>query len=226
MNDLGSLIPSKKERITDPTVGRLVAYRRLLMRLVDEGVPVVSSKEIGDMLRIKSSQVRKDLSYLGEFGKRGVGYDVSRLLEDLAGILAPFEMWHIGLVGIGRLGEALLNHRSFLSENYEVTAVFDSNPLKVGNTYAGIMCYHIDDLPKVINEKNISVLILTVPPQAAQGILDAAVRTGRIEGVLNFSAAVLTAPPEVQIKNVDIFIELEKLLFKLKASEQKRKQHA
>lgn len=226
VNDLGSPIPSKKEQITDPTVGRLVAYRRLLMRLVDEGVPVVSSKEMGEMLRIKSSQVRKDLSYLGEFGKRGVGYDVSRLLEDLAGILAPFEMWHIGLVGVGRLGEALLNHRSFLSENYEVTAVFDSNPLKVGNSYAGKMCYHIDDLSKVIIGKNISVLILSVPQQAAQGILDAAVKTGRIEGVLNFSAAVLTAPPEVQIKDVDIFIELEKLLFRLKASEQKRKQRA
>ncbi len=221
---MGFLIPSKKERITDPTVGRLVAYRRLLMRLVDDGVPVVSSKEIGEMLRLKSSQVRKDLSYLGEFGKRGVGYDVSRLLEDLAGILAPFEMWRIGLVGIGRLGEALLNHRSFLSENYEVTAVFDSNPDKIGRSYAGKLCYHIDDLPRIIAEKNISVLILTVPQQAAQAVLDAAAGTGKIEGVLNFSAAVLQAPPGVQVKDVDIFIELEKLLFKLKASEQKKKQ--
>ncbi|BDF77759.1 redox-sensing transcriptional repressor Rex [Pyramidobacter piscolens] len=221
---MGFPIPSKKERITDPTVGRLVAYRRLLMRLVDDGVPVVSSKEIGEMLRLKSSQVRKDLSYLGEFGKRGVGYDVSRLLEDLAGILAPFEVWRIGLVGIGRLGEALLNHRSFLSENYEVTAVFDSNPDKVGRSYAGKLCYHIDDLPRVIVEKDISVLILTVPQQAAQAVLDAAAGTGKIEGVLNFSAAVLQAPPGVQVKDVDIFIELEKLLFKLKASEQKKKQ--
>lgn len=221
---MGFPIPSKKERITDPTVGRLVAYRRLLMRLVDDGVPVVSSKEIGEMLRLKSSQVRKDLSYLGEFGKRGVGYDVSRLLEDLAGILAPFEVWRIGLVGIGRLGEALLNHRSFLSENYEVTAVFDSNPDKVGRSYAGKLCYHIDDLPRVIAEKNISVLILTVPQQAAQAVLDAAAGTGKIEGALNFSAAVLQAPPGVQVKDVDIFIELEKLLFKLKASEQKKKQ--
>lgn len=176
------------------------------------------------MLRLKSSQVRKDLSYLGEFGKRGVGYDVSRLLEDLAGILAPFEMWRIGLVGIGRLGEALLNHRSFLSENYEVTAVFDSNPDKIGRSYAGKLCYHIDDLPRIIAEKNISVLILTVPQQAAQAVLDAAAGTGKIEGVLNFSAAVLQAPPGVQVKDVDIFIELEKLLFKLKASEQKKKQ--
>lgn len=221
---MGFPIPSKKERITDPTVGRLVAYRRLLMRLVDDGVPVVSSKEIGEMLRLKSSQVRKDLSYLGEFGKRGVGYDVGRLLEDLAGILAPFEVWRIGLVGIGRLGEALLNHRSFLSENYEVTAVFDSNPDKVGRSYAGKLCYHIDDLPRVIAEKNISVLILTVPQQAAQAVLNAAAGTGKIEGVLNFSAAVLQAPPGVQVKDVDIFIELEKLLFKLKASEQKKKQ--
>lgn len=223
---MGSPIPSKKERITDPTVGRLVAYRRLLMRLESEGIPVVSSQEIGEMLRLKSSQVRKDLSYLGEFGKRGVGYDVSRLLEDLAGILAPFQMWHIGLVGMGRLGEALLNHRSFLSENYEVSAVFDRNPLKVGRTYVGKTCYHIDDLPKVIEEKNISVLILTVPQQSAQSVLDLAMTTGRIEGVLNFSAAVLTAPASVEIKNVDIFIELERLLFRLKVTEQKRAQCA
>ena len=219
---MGSPIPSKKEQITDPTVGRLVTYRRLLMRLVDEGVPVVSSKEIGEMLRLKSSQVRKDLSYLGEFGKRGVGYDVSLLLQDLAGILAPFEVRRIGLVGIGRLGEALLNHRSFLSENYEVTAVFDSNPAKVGRVYAGKKCYDIADMPRVIAEKDISVIILTVPASAAQRVLDAAVSTGRIAGALNFSAAVLPAPPEVEVRDVDIFVELEKLLFRLKATEQKK----
>ena len=219
---MGSPIPSKKEQITDPTVGRLVTYRRLLMRLVDEGVPVVSSKEIGEMLRLKSSQVRKDLSYLGEFGKRGVGYDVSLLLQDLAGILAPFEVRRIGLVGIGRLGEALLNHRSFLSENYEVTAVFDSNPAKVGRVYAGKKCYDIADMPRVIAEKDISVIILTVPASAAQRVLDAAVSTGRIAGALNFSAAVLTAPPEVEVRDVDIFVEWEKLLFRLKATEQKK----
>ena len=219
---MGSPIPSKKEQITDPTVGRLVTYRRLLMRLVDEGVPVVSSKEIGEMLRLKPSQVRKDLSYLGEFGKRGVGYDVSLLLQDLAGILAPFEVRRIGLVGIGRLGEALLNHRSFLSENYEVTAVFDSNPAKVGRSFAGKMCYSVADLPRVIAEKDISVLILTVPAAAAQNVLDMAAATGRIVGVLNFSAAVLTAPPDVEVRDVDIFVELEKLLFRLKATEQKK----
>lgn len=218
------LIPLKKEQITDPTVGRLVAYRRLLMRLADDGVPVVSSREIGEILRLKSSQVRKDLACLGELGRRGVGYDVRRLLEDLAGILAPFEMRRIGLVGIGRLGEALLNHRSFLSENYEVAAIFDSDSDKVGRSYAGKLCWHINDMPRVIAEKNITVLILTVPQHAAQAVLDVAAGTGKIEGVLNFSAAILQAPSGVQIKDVDIFIELEKLLFKLKASEQKKRQ--
>ena len=221
---MSSPIPSKKEQITDPTVGRLVAYRRLLMRLVDEGIPLVSSKEIGEMLRLKSCQVRKDLSYLGEFGKRGVGYNVKRLLEDLAGILAPFEIWRIGMVGVGRLGEALLNHRSFLSENYEVTALFDVNKEKVGHAYAGKICYHIDHLPEIIVQKNISVLMLTVPQQAAQSVVNLALTTGKIEGILNVSSTVITGPPQVQVKDVDIFIELEKLLFRLKANEQKRKQ--
>ncbi|MDY3868377.1 MAG: redox-sensing transcriptional repressor Rex [Pyramidobacter sp.] len=219
-----SPIPSKKEQITDPTVGRLVAYRRLLMRLVEDGIPLVSSKEIGELLRIKSCQVRKDLSYLGEFGKRGVGYNVNRLLEDLASILAPFEMWRIGLVGVGRLGEALLNHRSFLSENYEVVALFDTDKDKIGYSYSGKLCYHVDHLPEIIVQKNISVLMLTVPQQAAQPIVDMAVKTGRIEGILNFSSAVISVPPHIVVKDVDIFIELEKLLFKLKAKEQKRKE--
>ena len=220
---MGSPIPSKKEQITDPTVGRLVAYRRLLMRLVDEGVPVVSSSEIGERLKLKSSQVRKDLSYLGEFGKRGIGYDVSRLLRDLADILAPFEMWHIGLVGMGRLGEALIKHRSFLSENYEVAAVFDRNPEKVGRIYSGKRCYHVSEMPRVITEKDIGVMILTVPQQAAQFVLDIALQSGKIKGVLNFSAAVLAVPQGVEVRDVDIFVELEKLLFKLKATEQKTK---
>ena len=223
---MGSPIPSKKEQITDPTVGRLVTYRRLLMRLVDEGVSVVSSREIGDRLKLKSSQVRKDLSYLGEFGKRGIGYDVSRLLGDLADILAPFEMWHIGLVGMGRLGEALITHRSFLSENYDVAAVFDRNPEKIGRTYVGKTCYNVMDMPAVIAEKDISVIILTVPQQAAQSVLDMALQSGKIKGVLNFSSTVLVAPPDVEVKDVDIFVELEKLLFKLKATEQKRKSFA
>ena len=201
-----------------------MTYRRLLMRLEEEGKPVISSKEIGDMLRIKSSQVRKDLSYLGEFGKRGVGYNVSRLLEDLAGILAPFDVWHIGMVGVGRLGHALLQHRSFLSENYEVTAVFDSDLDKIGRFFAGKECYSIDRLTEIIEADRISVLIFTLPPYYAQEVLDRAVATGRITGVLNFTSSVLTAPPSVEIKDVDIFVELEKLLFKLKASEQKKKQ--
>ena len=223
---MGALIPSKKDQITDPTVGRLVTYRRLLMRLVEEGIPVVSSKEIGEMLRIKSSQVRKDLSYLGEFGKRGVGYDVGRLLEDLAGILAPFEMWRIAMVGVGRLGAALLNHRSFLSENYEVVSVFDSDPEKVGKTFSGKVCLHVDQLPETILKEKISVLILTLPPYCAQQVLDRATATGRIQGVLNFTSVVLSAPPAVEIKDVDIFVELEKLLFRLKATEQKKIQSA
>lgn len=220
---MGSPIPSKKEQITDPTVGRLVAYRRLLMRLVDEGVRVISSSEIGERLKLKPSQVRKDLSYLGEFGKRGIGYEVPRLLGDLAGILAPFEIRRIGLIGVGRLGEALITHRSFLSENYEVAALFDNDPAKIGQYFCGKRCYGLSDMKDAIRENGISVLMLTVPQYAAQSVLDLALESGRIKGVLNFSAAVLVVPKDVEVRDVDVFVELEKLLFRLKATEQKSK---
>ena len=140
-----------------------------------------------------------------------VATDVSLLLQDLAGILAPFEVRRIGLVGIGRLGEALLNHRSFLSENYEVTAVFDSNPAKVGRVYAGKKCYDIADMPRVIAEKDISVIILTVPASAGGvpvvQVLSRAVYYSRTvksvtlpESVTELCAEVFLACPELTIR--------------------------
>lgn len=222
MLNRSTLIPDKKSEITDRTVGRLVAYRRLLVRLQDNDVTLVSSKAIGDMLGIKSSQVRKDLSYLGEFGKRGVGYNVGRLLGDLTGILAPFNPWQIGLVGMGRLGEALIGHSALWGENYEIVCAFDNDDAKVGTSVFGKPCYHVNDMARKIEEYGIGVLIIAVPSKVAQRVLDLALDTGQIIGVLNFSAAALAVPPEVELSDVDISVELEKLLFRLKLKEQKK----
>ncbi len=219
-------IPLKKNEITDPTVGRLVAYRRLLLALDNQKVHLVSSKDIGEMLAIKPSQVRKDLSYLGEFGKRGVGYNVRRLLSDLSGILAPFCRWRVGLIGLGRLGEALLGYSAMMGESYEIVALFDVSPEKVGRSFNGKACWHSDQLAAQIVEQDISVLILTVPPNAAQQIVDAAVATERISGILNFSPTIITVPDKVEIQYVDISVEMEKLLFRLKFAQQQREQRS
>lgn len=216
-------IPLKKNEITDRTVGRLVAYRRLLQGLEEAGAALISSKMIGDMLGIKSSQVRKDLSYLGEFGKRGVGYSVPRLLNDLSSILAPFAWWRIGLVGLGRLGEALLGHSAFRSDDYEIVAAFDVDGAKIGRSFAGWKCYSMTGISETIRELGISVLMITTPAAASQSAVDAALAGGHIKGILNFSPVSLTVPQGVEVNDVDISVELEKLLFRLKFNDQQRK---
>lgn len=215
------LIPEKND-LTDRIVGRLVAYRRLLMRLMSQDVSLVSSKAIGDWLGIKSSQVRKDLSYLGEFGKRGVGYSVPRLLSDLSGILSPFSPWQIGLVGLGHLGEALLGHSAFFGHNYEIVAAFDVNLSKVGHYFSDRPCYDLKDMPSKIAELGIGILMVTTPASVAQKVVDLGLTSGKIIGVLNFSTAKLSVPDGVEVVDVDITVELEKLLFRLKLQEQRR----
>jgi redox-sensing transcriptional repressor len=204
-------------RIAEPTVERLVQYYRLLTQLHDEGRKVVSSQEIGDMLGLKASQVRKDLSYFGEIGKRGVGYHVERLYQHVSDILSPNRVWKIALVGVGRLGEALLGHKALRSEKFRIEALFDNDPAKVGTTIYGVPCYHSDRMPEILREKDIEVIVLTVPPVAAQQVVDKAATSGKLKGILNFATAAIAVPKGVLVYRVDISIELEKLLFYLKS---------
>ncbi len=205
-------------KVAEPTVERLVQYCRLLEHLHEEGRRVVSSQEIGEMLGLKASQVRKDLSYFGEIGKRGVGYHVDRLFEHIRSILSPPRHWKIALVGAGRLGEALLGYKAFRSDKFSIEAIFDIDRDKIGSTVAGIPCYHPDSLPEILKEKAIEVLILTIPASAAQAVVDLAAKAGTLKGVLSFAPTTLVAPEGVLIYGVDISVELEKLLFYLKHS--------
>ena len=207
-------------KIAEPTVERLVKYHRLLERLSNEGRTVVSSKEMGEMLAFKASQVRKDLSYFGEIGKRGVGYNVERLYGHIGEILSPPRLWSIGLAGVGKLGEALLGYHAFRSEKFRISALFDVDPLKIGNRIQGTPCFSIEDAPKVLREKNIEVVIITVPRQAAQSVVDVLVSAKTVKGILNFSPAAITVPEGVLLYSVDISIELEKLLFYMKHKQQ------
>lgn len=209
----------KDTKIAEPTVERLVQYHRLLEQLAAEGQKVVSSKEIGEMLSFKASQVRKDLSYFGEIGKRGVGYHVDRLFKHIGGILASPRLWSIGLAGVGKLGEALLGYRAFQSEKFHIKALFDVDPSKIGTQILGTPCYAIEDAPRVLREEGIEVVIITVPTGAAQSVVDRVVTAGTVKGILNFSPVTLSVPDSVLIYSVDISIELEKLLFYLKHRE-------
>ena len=203
-------------KVAEPTIERLIQYYRLLMQMKQEGRRVVSSLQIGDMLGIKASQVRKDLSYFGEIGKRGVGYHVSRLSAHIENILASPKVWKVALAGVGNLGTALLGHTAFQSYKLNVEALFDIDPGKVGHDIMGIHCWNVDELPKVMEARNIEVLILAVPAAAAQSCVDKAAESKVLRGILAFTPATVIVPDNVLYYRVDIFVELEKLLFFLK----------
>ncbi|HOG13709.1 MAG TPA: redox-sensing transcriptional repressor Rex [Synergistales bacterium] len=203
-------------RVAEPTVERLVLYYRLLMQLHNEERRVVSSQEIGEMLGLKASQVRKDLSYFGEIGKRGVGYHVERLYRHVSDILSPDRVWKIALVGVGRLGEALLGHKALRSEKFRLEALFDNDPAKIGQVICSVPCYDSEEMTEIIREKGIEVVILTVPAAAAQVSADRAVAAGTVKGILTFATTAISVSEEVLVYRVDISVELEKLLFFLK----------
>ncbi len=206
-------------KVAEPTIERLVQYYRLLELLHEEGRRVVSSQEMGEMLSLKASQVRKDLSYFGEIGKRGVGYHVERLYEHIKSILATPRLWRIALVGVGRLGEALLGHKAFQSSKFKILALFDNDPQKTGRSIMGIPCHPIEKMAEVLKEEQVEILILTVPAPAAQACVDRAVSSGTIRGILSFAQSAVIVPKSVLVYHVDIATELEKLLFFLKQLE-------
>lgn len=210
---------NNRMRIAEPTVERLIKYHRLLISMKQGNSSVVSSRQIGDMLGIKASQVRKDLSYFGEIGKPGVGYHVERLCEHIKQILSSPKVWSVALVGVGNLGMALMGHSVFQSYKFEVKALFDVDPEKVGQNIMNIHCWHIDDIARVMKENDIEVVILAVPAVEAQTCIDKAISSNTLKGVLSFTQAPVILPKGVLFYAVDVFVELEKLLFFLKEKE-------
>ncbi len=209
-------------KVAEPTVERLIQYYRLLIQMKEEERKVVSSLQIGEILGIKASQVRKDLSYFGEIGKRGVGYHVNRLCLHIENILASPKVWKVALAGVGNLGTALMGHAAFQSYKFEVDALFDVDPEKVGQEIMGVKCWHVDEIAKVIEERGIEVLLLAVPASAAQNCVDKAVASPSLKGILAFTPATVVVPEKILFYRVDIFVELEKLLFFLKEREGKQ----
>ena len=207
-------------KIAEPTVERLVQYPRLLEQLVAEGQKVVSSQEMGEMLSFKASQVRKDLSYFGEIGKRGVGYHVDRLHKHISKILASPRKWSIGLVGAGKLGEALLGYQAFQNEKFRIRALFEVDVDKIGTEIQGIPCYSVENITDIARREELEVSILTVPGAAAQHVVDKVAQAGTVKGILNFAPVSLSVPDNVLLAAVDISVELEKLLFFLKHKEE------
>ena len=166
-----------KEHVPDIIVHRLPMYAHILASLKDVGVESIGSRELGAMLRTTPAQVRKDLSYFGKFGKQGMGYDVPRLSEELNGVLGLSREWSVALVGTGRLGRALMEHRGFLHKKFKVVAAFDNNPKRIGKKLTGLVIQDVTELEQTVRDRSVEIGVVAVPPAQAQQIIDALVRS-------------------------------------------------
>jgi redox-sensing transcriptional repressor len=202
------------KRIADSTVRRLSAYLRFLEDFEGRGLTTISSEELARRGGTTSAQVRKDLSFFGSFGKRGLGYSVPELKKELREILGLGKEWRVVIIGAGKIGAALAQYRGFRQRGFAILRAYDSNPEKVGTSVEGMQVADIADLEKDFARDLPDIVVLTVPGEAAQGVLDRVVRTG-VKAVLNFAPTQLQAPADVTVKTVNMAMELEGLSFAL-----------
>lgn len=208
----------KALKIPEATVTRLSIYSRFLKRLDKKGVTTVSSGEIAEGVGVSPAQVRKDLAYFGEFGTRGVGYNVKDLIRYTVKILGLTEPWNLILVGAGNMGSALVTYREFKDRGFNIVAVFDNDLTKIGKNIAGVKVQPLEEMPEVIKEKNVRIGIIAVPARAAQEVADLFVKNG-IAGILNFAPIALNVPEGIEVRNVDLSVKLEILTFNLTLKE-------
>ncbi len=199
-------------RIPEATVARLPVYLRSLAELVDEKISTVSSERLADMAGVNAAKVRKDLSYLGTYGTRGVGYDVEYLLFQMSRELGLTRDWPVAIVGAGNLGQALANYGGFTQRGFPVAALFDADSSKVGQLVHGVEVHHIDELGELTERLGIGIGVIATPASAAQDVADRIVAAG-ISSVLNFAPAVITVPEGTSLRKVDLALELQILSF-------------
>ena len=208
----GSRTRTTPRGIPDATVARLPLYLRALGLLGDEGVSTVSSEELATAAGVNSAKLRKDLSYLGSYGTRGVGYDVDYLVYQISRELGLTHDWPVVIVGLGHLGHALANYGGFGSRGFAIKALVDADPAIVGTTVAGLAVEPIDDLERVVKEREVAIGVITTPAMAAQQVCDRLVAAG-VTSILNFAPTVLAVPDHVEVRKVDLSIELQILAF-------------
>jgi len=200
------------KKISDSTVSRLSKYYRTLSRLIEKGVETISSQGMADLNNITSAQVRKDLSFFGSFGKRGLGYNTKILRDEIGRILGLSKKWNIALVGVGNIGRALLDYEEFRKQGFIFRALFDNDPHKIGSKINGLLIHPDEDICKIINKEGIEIAIIAVPAKFAQQVVDALVDCG-VRAFLNFAPVAVKVPQGVQVKYENMSIELEALSF-------------
>jgi redox-sensing transcriptional repressor len=201
-----------RRRIPEATVARLPVYLRSLVEMAESRVPTISSERLAEMAGVNAAKVRKDLSYLGSYGTRGVGYDVQFLLFQMSRELGLTQEWPVVIVGVGNLGHALANYGGFTERGFPVAALVDADRGKVGEQVGDLAIRHIDELPRLVAELGIAIGIIATPASASQDVADRLVEAG-VRSVLNFAPAVISVPPDVSLRKVDLAVELQILSF-------------
>ena len=203
---------SPRRRIPEAAVGRLPVYLRILGDLVTNGTTQVSSEQLADLAAVNAAKVRKDLSYLGTYGTRGVGYDVQYLMHQIRRELGLDQSWPVIIVGAGNLGQALANYAGVNERGFQVVGVVDKDESKVGTVVGGVRVRHADELPQIAQSKGVSIGVVATQATHAQEAADALVRAG-IGSILNFAPTVLSVPRGVNVRKVDLALELQILSY-------------
>lgn len=203
-----------KKRISESTIHRLSMYYRALSLLQKENYETVSSKELAKREKLTPAQVRKDLSFFGSFGTRGLGYPVGELKAQIAGILGLDRAWRVALIGVGNIGSALVSYKEFAKQGFQICKIFDNDQRKIGSNHKGIVVSDIRNLETELREANIEMVVIAVPATVAQYIVDDIVRAGT-KAILNFAPINLKVPEDVYLRNENMSMELEYLSFAL-----------
>ena len=198
--------------VPEATVARLATYLRVLSALGDRSVTTVSSEELATAAGVNSAKLRKDLSFLGSYGVRGVGYDVATLTEQIARTLGVTVHRNVAMIGVGNLGQALAGYAGFATRGFRIAALLDADPARIGTMVRGLVVQDMADLDQVVAEHDITIAVLATPAHVAQQVCDEVVAAG-VTSVLNFAPVVLTVPPHVDLRKVDLAAELQILSF-------------
>lgn len=200
--------------VPEVVVLRLPQYIRILESLLAGGVEVVSSQQLGEKLPITPAQIRKDLSYFGRFGKQGRGYSVRHLVTELKQILGLNRRWNVALVGVGRLGRAILNYPGFAPEGFEIVAAFDADPAVVGQTIGLLKVQAFEELDRTVAQQGVSIGIVAVPGRHAQAVIDRFIQCG-VKAILNYAPIYPQVAPDVKVRNIDPVLSFQSMTYYL-----------
>ena len=201
-----------RRKIPEAALGRLPVYLRILVDLAADDVVGVSSEQLAELAAVNAAKVRKDLSYLGTYGTRGVGYDVQFLTYQIQRELGLNQSWPVVIVGAGNLGQALANFTGISERGFHIVGVVDKDESKIGSLVGGVCVTHADDLVQIVQSKSVSIGIIATPAQHAQEAAESLVRAG-VGSIMNFAPTVLTVPQGVNVRKVDLALELQILSY-------------